>query len=169
MASKDDNENENENEDDDDDETMSQNEKDMIIKQLNDALGEIIDQLKSLENQIKLFKKIEGLEEYWYSKDYGDKKLKSKYFKIKLPYMLNEIDKKLFEQIFSHTLEKLVNKLINTKTKEENQIIVKNINKNKEKHEEYDDERHKFVIQPNSQRVDLTDAINLILDFNETI
>ena len=56
MASKDDNENENENEDDDD-ETMSQNEEDMIIKQLNDALGEIIDESKSFENQIKLLKK----------------------------------------------------------------------------------------------------------------
>ena len=57
MASEDDNENENENEDDDDDETMSQNEEDMIIKQLNDALGEIIDESKSFENQIKLLKK----------------------------------------------------------------------------------------------------------------
>ena len=56
MASKDDNENENENEDDDD-ETMSQNEEDMTIKQLNDALGEIIDESKSFENQIKLLKK----------------------------------------------------------------------------------------------------------------
>ena len=45
--------------------------------------------------------------------------------------MSNEIDKKLFEQIFGHALIKFVDKLINTKEKEENQIIVKNIEKSK--------------------------------------
>ena len=45
--------------------------------------------------------------------------------------MSNEIDEKLFEKIFGHTLIKLVDKLISTKNKEENQIIVKNINTNK--------------------------------------
>ena len=45
--------------------------------------------------------------------------------------MSNEIDKKLFEQIFGHTLETLTNKLINTTNKKENQIIFNNINKNK--------------------------------------
>ena len=43
--------------------------------------------------------------------------------------MSNEIDKKLFEQIFGHTLIKLADKLINTTNKEENQIIVNNIEK----------------------------------------
>ena len=38
--------------------------------------------------------------------------------------MSNEIDKKFFEQIFAHTLIKLADKLINTKNKKENQIIV---------------------------------------------
>ena len=47
--------------------------------------------------------------------------------------MSNEIDEKLFEQIFGHTLAKLANKLINTTKKEENQIIVNNINKNEKK------------------------------------
>ena len=102
---------------------------------------------------------------------FGDKELKSKYFKIELADMSNEIDKKLFEQIFGHTLIKLADKLINTTNKEENQIIVKNINKNKEKLYEQDetDPFHDWVIQPNSQRFDLIDAIKLILDFNETI
>ena len=45
--------------------------------------------------------------------------------------MSNEIDEKLFEKIFGHTLIKLVDKLISTKNKEENQIIVKNIDTNK--------------------------------------
>ena len=38
--------------------------------------------------------------------------------------MSNKIDKKLFEQIFGHTLIKLAGKLINTTNKEENQITV---------------------------------------------
>ena len=43
--------------------------------------------------------------------------------------MSNEIDKKLFEQIFGHTLIKLADKLINTTNKEENQIILKILKK----------------------------------------
>ena len=45
--------------------------------------------------------------------------------------MSNIIDKKIFKQIFGHTLEALANKLIDTTNKKENQIIVKNINANK--------------------------------------
>ena len=47
--------------------------------------------------------------------------------------MSNEIDQKLLEKIFSHTLIKLVDKLINTANKAENQIIIKNIDANKKK------------------------------------
>ena len=47
--------------------------------------------------------------------------------------MPNEIDEKLFEQIFGHILIKLVDKLINTINREENQIIVNSIKKNKYK------------------------------------
>ena len=63
--------------------------------------------------------------------------------------MSNEIDKKLFKQIFGNTLEALANKLIDTTNKEKNHKIVKNINKNKEKLYE-EDETYNFVIQPNS-------------------
>ena len=117
-------------ENEDDDETMSQNK---IIKELNDALYEIIDKSKSFEEQIKLLEKREDLKGFWPYNDFGDKELKFKYFKIELADMSNEIDKKLFEQIFGHTLETLANKLINTTNKEENQIIVKNIEKNNDK------------------------------------
>ena len=82
--------------------------------------------------------------------------------------MSNDIDEKLFEQIFGHTVIKLADKLINTTNKEENQIIVTNIDKNKEKVFEMDP-FHDWVIQPNSQHVDLIDAYKLILKFNETI
>ena len=62
--------------------------------------------------------------------------------------MSNIIDKKLFEQIFGHTLIKLADKLINTTDKEENQIIVKNIEKNKDKLFEMKDYSNEWVIQP---------------------
>ena len=82
--------------------------------------------------------------------------------------MSNEIDAKLFEQIFGHTLIKLADKLINTTDKEENQIIVKNIEKNKDKLFKQD-EFYDWVIQPSDQHINLIDSIDLILNFNETI
>ena len=103
---------------------MDQNE---IIKEKNDLLDEIIDESKLLEDQIESLEKLENLEEYYCNKDFRDKKLKFKVFKLKLAHLLNIIDKKLFEQIFGHTLIKLEDKLINTTNKKENQIIVKNI------------------------------------------
>ena len=112
---------------------MDQNKENKIIKELNDNLDKIIDKSKSFEDQIKPLKKLESLIGYWPYNDFSNKELKSKYFKIELADMSNDIDKNLFEQIFGHALIKLADKLINTKHKEENQIIVKNINKNKEK------------------------------------
>ena len=82
--------------------------------------------------------------------------------------MSNEIDKDLFEQIFDHKFETLANKLINTTNKEENQIIVNNINKNKDKLFKID-EFNNWVIQPSDWHINLKDAIDLILDFNEEL
>ena len=81
--------------------------------------------------------------------------------------MSNEIHEKLFKQIFGHMLIKLADKLINTTNKEENQIIDKNILKNKDKLYEVKG-RNDWVIQP-QQRDDLRYIINLVLYFNETI
>ena len=67
-----------------------------IIKNLNDNLDEIIDKSKSFEEQQKSSKKREELKGYWPYNNFDDKELKSKYFKIKLADMSNEIDKKLF-------------------------------------------------------------------------
>ena len=100
--------------------------------------------------------------------DYGDKKFEFKIFELKLALLSNIIDKNLRKWIFAHTFETLANKLINTTNKAENQIIVKNINENKEKLYE-EDEMRDYVIQSSSRRVSLIDAINLILDFNKTI
>ena len=85
--------------------------------------------------------------------------------------MSNIIEEKVFEQIFGNTFETLVNKLINTTKKEENQIIVNDIKKNKDKlfEEDETDPFYKFVNQPSNRRIDLIDAVNLILDFDETV
>ena len=66
--------------------------------------------------------------------------------------MSNEIDGDLFKQIFDHKIETLANKLINTINIKENEIIVKNIEKNKNKafeKDKYDD----WVIQPSNKRI----------------
>ena len=75
--------------------------------------------------------------------------------------MLKDIDEKLSEQIFDHTLIKLADKLINKTNKEENQIIVKNVEKNKKIFFETDP-FYEWVIEPNSQRINKIDAIKLI-------
>ena len=98
-------------------------------------------------------------------KDYDDKELKSKIFKLKLAHLSNIIGRKVFEQIFGHTLIKLADKQINTTNKEENQIIVKNTEKNIDKLYKRD-KFNDFFIQP-QQLADLKYAIDFILDFNE--
>ena len=82
--------------------------------------------------------------------------------------MSNEIDEKLFEQIFGHTLIKLTDKLINTTNKEENQITADSIKINKYKLLEMN-EFSDWVIKPNRQRINLLDTIDLILNFNEKL
>ena len=128
-----------------------------IIKNLNDNLDEIIDKSKSFEDQIKSIRKVENLGEYYFSNDFGDKELKFNNFKLKLAHLANIIDEKLFQEMFGHKFETLGNKLINTTNKEENQIIVNNIHKNKDKLYEQDDSD--WVIQPSDRRIELIDAI----------
>ena len=80
----------------------------------------MIDNSKSFEDQIKSLKKVENLYHYYHDDDFDDKELKFKIFKLRLAHLSNQIDEKLFEQIFGHTLIKLADKLINTTNKEEN-------------------------------------------------
>ena len=56
-------------------------------------------------------------------------KLKFKIFKLNLANCSNFVDEKWFAEIFGYTLVTLANKLINTTNKEENQIIVNDIEK----------------------------------------
>ena len=139
------------------------------IKKLNGYIDKIIDKSKSFEDQIKSLKK--DLKKYVPHKDYDDKELKYKYFKIKLADMSNEIViwKKLFGKIFGHALIKLVDKLISTTNKEDSQIIVKNINVNKKNLQERKKTKpYDYVIEPTYRRINLMKAIKFILDFNES-
>ena len=147
-------------------ETINQNNNN--IKQLNNYLNKIIDKSKSFEDQIKLIRKVESLNEYYFINDYGDKELQFKIFKLKLAYLSNIIDKKIFKQIFGHTFETLANKLINATNKEENQIIVNNISKNKEKLYEEDETGpfYDYVIQSSNRRNNLIDTIKFFEKFN---
>ena len=115
------------------------NENDYKIKQLNDYF-KMIYESKSFEDQVNLLKKNNYLNEYWHMRYYDhDKELNLKIFELKFTYVSNDIDEKLLEQVFGHTLVTLANKLINTTNKEENQIIINDIKKNKDKLSEEDD------------------------------
>ena len=100
---------------------------------------------KSFEDQIKLIRKVENLNEYCLINGHGDKELEFNIFKLDLAHLSNIIEKKIFEKIFGHTFETLANKLITTTKKEEYQTIVNNINENKEKlYEQTEDEMSDF-------------------------
>ena len=132
------------------------------IRQLNNWF-ETIDQTKSLEVQIELLKE---REEYWYVKHYHDnKELNYKIFKAKSAYVLNDIPDNSFVKVFGCKFATLVDKLINTTSKEENQIIIEDIKNNKSKiYEEY-----RFDDSIFKQRGNLDDAVKIILEINEAL
>ena len=99
--------------------------------------------------------------------DDDNKKLNPKIFKLKIAHISKEIDEMLFEEVFGCRFLELTNKLINTTNKEENQIIINNFKKIKDKLFKTDD-FYNFVIQRH-KRIDLLDAAKIILEFNEAI
>ena len=56
---------------------------------------------------------------YWHIKYNYDKELNLKIFKLKYAHLSNDLNGKLFEEIFGDTFVTLANKLINTTSKEE--------------------------------------------------
>ena len=129
----------------------------------------MIDESISFEEQINLLKEINFLYVYWNMGYYDDdKNLNLKIFKLKFAHISNDVDEKLFEEIFGHTFVTLANKLINTTNKEENRIIISDIKKNMDTLYEHDG-FHNYIIQSSSKRIDLIDAAKLILRFNEII
>ena len=104
------------------------------IRQLNNWF-QTIDQIASLEDRIELLKQRgEFLGEYWYVGYYhGNKELNYKIFKAKAAHLLIDLDEQLLKEVFDHTFVELVEKLINTVDKEEeNQTIVEDIENNRD-------------------------------------
>ena len=128
--SKNESENESKNESENESENESNDEFYYEIRQLNNWF-KTIDQTKSLEEQLKLLKERgEFLSEYWRVEYYHDnKELNYKIFKAKAAYVLNDIADNSFEKIFGCKFATLVDKLINTTSKEENQMFINDIKK----------------------------------------
>ena len=112
---------------------------------------------------------MDDLSQYW-DMNYCDdnKSLNFKIFKLKFAHISNDVDKQLLEKIFGHTYVALADKLLNTTSKEENQIFINDIKKNKDKIYEQDDSSN-YIIEPIYKRSDLINAIDVILNFNEII
>ena len=123
-----DNDNKNESESESDNESENGDEQYYIIKQLNNWF-KTIDETKSFEQRIEILKKRDFLDEYWHGDYHGDKELNIKIFIANVAYLINDLGKKLFEKIFAHKFVALADKLINTRSKEENQIFINDIKK----------------------------------------
>ena len=85
-------------------------------------------------------------------------KINLRLFKLKFAYIINDVDDNLFEKIFGLTSVKLVSKLINITSKEDNQMLVNDIEINRDKVFKQD-EHGKFAIQPAYKRGDLLDVV----------
>ena len=156
-------ENENKSESENENENKSDDGQCYKVKQLNDWF-KTIDQTKSLEEQIKILKTKDFLDEYWYVVYYhGNKKLNYKTFKTKAAHLLIDLDDQLFEKIFGYTFAALVDKLINTIDKE-NQIIIDDIENNRNEFFE----KYKFDKSVIKQCGNLN-AAKIILEINELL
>ena len=123
----------------------------------------MIDESISFEEQISLLKIMDDINKYWRKSHYDDdKELNLKIFKLKYAFLANELDEKLFEEIFGHTFVTLANKVLTTTNKEENRIIVEDIKKNMNKLYEHDG-FHNYIIQSSSKCIDLIYPAKLIL------
>ena len=68
-----------------------------------------------------------------YMEFYEDnKKTNLKIFKLELAHIFNDVDDDLFKEIFGLTFVELADKLINTTSKEENQMLVNDIEINRD-------------------------------------
>ena len=150
--------NNNKDEDEDEDE----------IKNINNHF-KTIDESAPLEEQINLLRIMDDISRYWHMSYYDDDKdLNLRIFNLKYLFLVNELDEKLFEKIFGHTFVTLANKVINTTNKQERQIIINDIRKNKDKLYEHDG-FHNYMIESSSKRIDIINAAKIILKFNEAI
>ena len=170
----DNNDNDNDNYDDDydsdnDDDDYDRDSHDEItVKEINNNFKKI-DETKSFEDQIDIFKKIPYLNEYWDMCYYeNNKETNLRLLTLKFAHTFNDVDHNLFKQIAALISAKLADKLMNITSKEENQMFINDIEINRDKIFEQD-KYGKFVIQPTHKRGDLLDTVKVILKFNETI
>ena len=176
SVNKDENKNENENENESENESEGENKNEHESddeqyyerKQINNNF-EKIDETKSLKDQIDILKEIPWLNDYWYMDYYEDnKETNLRLFKLEFAHIFNDDDDNLFKEIFGFTSVKLADKLINITSKEENQMLVNDIEINRDKIFEQD-EFSKFVIKQAHKRGDLLDTGRVILRFNEVL
>ena len=159
IVNEDNNVNENEN--------VNEKEQNYQIEKINNNFKKI-DETKSFKDQIDILKEIPDLNDYWYIEYYEDNKdINLRLFKLKFAHIFNDVDDNLFKEIFGLSSVKLVSKLINTTSKEHNQVLIDLIETSKDKVFEQDE--YRFVINPSHKRVDLLDTVKVILKFNETI
>ena len=90
-----------------------------------------------------------------------NKEINHRLFKLKLEHIFNDVDDTLFKEIFGFTFVELADKLINTTSKEENQMLVNDIKINRYKI--FEQEYSKFVIKPAHKRDDLLDTVKIVL------
>ena len=115
------------------------------MKQIDNSF-EKIDETKSFQDQVDILKELPWLNDYWYTEYYeDDKEINLRLFKLKFAHVFNDVDDNLFEEILGLTSVKLADKLINTISKEENQMLVNDIEINRDKIFEQD-KYSKFVI-----------------------
>ena len=150
ILTKDNNVNDDDDDNDDDNDDDDNDDKDEItVKEINSNF-EKIDETKSFINQIYMLKEIPWLNDYWYIEYYEDnKETNLRLFKLKFAHIFNDVDDNLFKEIFGFTSVELADKLINTTSKEENQMLVNDIEINRDKIFEQD-EYSKFVVQPSN-------------------
>ena len=160
IVNEDNNVNENEN--------VNEKEQNYQIEKINNNFKKI-DETKSFKDQIDILKEIPDLNDYWYIEYYEDNKdINLRLFKLKFAHIFNDVDDNLFKEIFGFTSVKLADKLINTTSKEENQMLVNDIEINRDKIFEQD-EFNKFVIKQAHKRGDLLDTVRVILKFSEIL
>ena len=108
------------------------------------------------------------MNQYWnLNYDDDNKKINYKIFKLKFAHISNDVEEQLFKEIFGHTYVALADKLLNTTSKEENQIFINDIKKIKDKIYEQDDSSN-YVIQPIHKRSNLNSAIIEIIQSDLT-
>ena len=165
------NKNENENENVNVNENENENESDdgqYYLEQINKDCKKT-DVTKTYKDQIDILKEIPDLNDYWYIEYYEDnKEIHLRLFKLKFAHIFNDVDDNLFTEIFGLSSVKLVvSKLINTTSKEDNQVLVDLIKTSKDKI--FKQEYSKYLIQPAHKRGDLLDTVKVIQQFNGRI